>query len=129
MVNEISGLNIGKQIIKRCGNEGWHPYLNDVDRKTLRFLRAANTFIPDARDDGANMRNCAFILRQPGSEFVIISGNGDWEYDFCEAADGKIYGRCQRMPFARYAWDAAKSAVVRLTQFGLSIGLRALPHI
>ena len=129
MVNEISGLAIGKQIVKLCGNEGCHFYLNGVARKTLRFLNAANTFVPDARDDGANMRNCAFILRQPGSEFVIISGNGDWEYDFSEAADGKIYGRCRRMPFARYAWDAAKSAVVRLIAYGLSLGLRALPHI
>ena len=127
-VNEITGLVIGKEIRKRCGNEGWHQDLDDVDRTTLRFLRAANSFIPDARDDGANMRNCAFILRQPGSEFVIISGNGDWEYDFCEGADGEIYGRCQRMPLLRYAWNAAKSAVVRVFTFGLSTGLRALTY-
>ena len=127
-VNEITGLVIGKEIRKRCGNEGWHLYLDDVDRITLRFLRAANSFIPDAREDGANMRNCAFILRQPGSEFVIISGDGDWEYDFCEGADGEIYGRCQRMPLLRYAWDAAKSAVVRVFTFGLSTGLRALTY-
>ena len=88
--------------------------MNDEDWTTLRFLRAANSFIPDARDDGADMQNCAFILRQPGREFVIISGNGDWEYDFCEDADGEIYGRCVRKPFLRYVWDGAKSAVVRL---------------
>ena len=123
-VNEITGLVIGKQIRKRCGNEGRHLYLNDVDRMTLRFLRAANSFIPDARHDGANMRNCAFILRQPGSEFVIISGDGDWEYDFCEGADGEIYGRCTRKPFLRYVWDAARSVVVRL----FSTGLRALTY-
>ena len=124
MVNEISGLAIGKQIVKLCGNEGNHPYLNDVDRTTVTFLRAVISFIPDARDDGTNMRNCAFILRQPKREFVIISGDGDWAYDFCEDADGKIYGRCQRIPFARYAWDAAKSAVVRLDAFGLATHLR-----
>ena len=127
-VNEITGLVIGREIRKRCGNEGWHRDLDDEDRTTLRFLRAANSFIPDAREDGANMRNCAFILRQPGSEFVIISGDGDWEYDFCEGADGEIYGRCQRMPLLRYAWDAAKSAVVRVFTFGLSTGLRALTY-
>ena len=60
------------------------------------------------------MRNCAFILRQPGRVRVIISGNGDWEYDFCEEADGEIYGRCVRKPFLRYAWDKTKSAVVCL---------------
>jgi len=111
-VDEINGRAIGKEIRKRCGNEGQHLYLNDVDRTTLRFLRAAHSFIPDAKGDGANMRNCAFILRQPGRERVIISGNGDWEYDFCEEANREIYGRCVRMPFLRYAWDATKSAVV-----------------
>ena len=116
-VQEINGRAIGREITRRCGNEGQHRYLNDVDWTTLRFLRAANSFIPDARDDGADMRNCAFILRQPGREFVIISGDGDWEYDFCEDADGEIYGRCVRKPFLRYVWDGAKSAVVRLFSF------------
>ena len=89
-----------------------------MDRTTLIFLRAANSFIPDATDDGANMRNCAFILRQPGREFVVISGDGDWEYDFCEDADGEIYGRCVRKPFLRYAWDGTKSLIVRLFALG-----------
>ena len=119
-VDEINGRAIGKEIRNRCGNEGQHLYLNDVDRTTLRFLRAAHSFIPDAKGDGANMRNCAFILRQPGRERVIISGNGDWEYDFCEDADREIYGRCVRKPFLRYAWDGAKSAVVRLFSFAAS---------
>ena len=48
---------------------------------------------------------------------MIISGNGDWEYDFCEDADREIYGRCVRKPFLRYAWDGAKSAVVRIFSF------------
>ena len=85
-----------------------------MDWATLRFLRIASSLIPAARDDGANMRNCAFIFRQPGREFLIISGDGDWEYDFCEDVDGEIYGRCVRKPFLRYFWDAAKSSVVRL---------------
>ena len=113
-VLDINGRAIGREITRRCGNEGQHLYLNDEDWTTLRFLRAANSFIPDARDDGADMRNCAFILRQPGREFVIISGNGDWEFDFCEDADGEIYGRCVRKPFLRYVWDGVTSAVVRL---------------
>ena len=85
-----------------------------MDWATLRFLRVVNSFIPDARDDGANMRNCAIVLRQPGREIVIISGDGDWEYDFCEDVDGEIYGRCIHKPFQRYFWDAAKLSVVRL---------------
>ena len=104
----------------------------------MRFLRTAYSFIPDATDDGANMRNCAFILRQRGREFVVISGDGDWEYDFCEDADGEIYGRCIRKPFLRYVWDEAKSSIVRLLTLralratGLYTGglsrLRALTH-
>ena len=83
-------------------------------KTTLRFLRAADSFIPDAEDDGADLRNAAFILRQPGREFAIIAGDGDWEYDFCEDADGDIYGRCIRKPFLRFAWDEVKSTVFRI---------------
>ena len=86
-----------------------------MGKTTLRFLRAANSFIRDAEEDGADMENAAFILRQPGREFVIISGNGDWEYDFCEDEDGVIYGRCVRKPFLRYVWDNVLSKVVRVS--------------
>ncbi|KAK2546927.1 hypothetical protein P5673_033312 [Acropora cervicornis] len=120
LVGEINGRTIGREIIKRCGHEGHHPYLGGADKATLRFLRAANSFIPDAEDDGADMKNAAFILRQPGREFVLKSGNGDWEYDFCEDSDGEIYGRCIRQPLLRYAYDKAKSAVVRIFQFAFS---------
>lgn len=77
--------------------------------------------MPDAQDDGANMRNTAFILRQPGRETALIAGDGDWEYDFCEDADREIYGRCIRKPFLRFFWDKAKSAVVRMFQFATSL--------
>ena len=60
------------------------------------------------------MNNTAFILRQPGREIVLKSGNGDWEYDFCEDCDGMIYGRCVRKPFLHFAWDNLKSIVVRI---------------
>lgn len=113
-VNKITGTVIGREILRRCGNEGQHPYLDGVRKTTLRFLRAADSFIPDAEDDGADLRNAAFILRQPGREFAIIAGDGDWEYDFCEDADGDIYGRCIRKPFLRFAWDEVKSTVFRI---------------
>ena len=102
---------------------------------TLRFLRLAGSLIPVARDDGANMRNCAFTLRQPGREIVIISGNGNWEYDFYEDVEGEIYARCIHKPFLRYFWDAAKSSVVRLRPClaltatgGVFLELRALTY-
>ena len=117
LVTEINGRTIGKEIIRRCGHEGQHPYLEVEDEATLRFLRAANSFIHDAEEDGADMKNAAFILRQPGREFVLQSGDGDWEYDFCEDSDGEIYGRCIRQPFVKYAWDKLQSAVVRICKF------------
>ena len=134
-LDEINGRAIGREITRQCGYEGQHRYLNDVDWGTLRFLRAVNSFIPIARDDGANMRNVAFTLRQRGREIVIISGNGDWEYDFCKDVDGKIYGRCVRKPFLRYVWDAGNSSFVRLPSLlastpieGVFLNLRALTY-
>ncbi|XP_067048238.1 uncharacterized protein [Acropora muricata] len=118
LVREINGRTIGREIIKRCGHEGHHPYRED--KATLRFLRAANSFIPDAEDDGADMKNAVFILRQPGREIVLKSGDGDWEYDFCEDSDGEIYGRCIRKPLLRYVYDKAKGAVVRILKLACS---------
>ncbi|XP_015780088.1 PREDICTED: uncharacterized protein LOC107357963 [Acropora digitifera] len=120
LVTEINGRTIGREIVKRCGHEGHHPNLGRVDKATLRFLRAANSFIHDAEDDGADMKNTAFILRQPGREIVLKSGNGDWEYDFCEDSDGEIYGRCIRKPLLRFVYDKAKGAVVRILKFACS---------
>ena len=121
LVTEINGRTIGKEIIRRCGHEGQHPYLEVEDEATLRFLRAANSFIHDAEEDGADMKNAAFILRQPGREFVLQSGDGDWEYDFCEDSDGEIYGRCIRQPFLRYVYNKAASAVERIFNFAVSL--------
>lgn len=120
-VREINGRTIGREIIKRCGHEGRHPHLEGEDEATLRFLRAANSFITDAEDDGADMKNAAFILRQPGREIVLKSGNGDWEYDFFEDSDGEIYGRCIRQPFFHYVYDKATSAVERIFNFAVSL--------
>lgn len=65
------------------------------------------------------MCNTAFILSQPGREFLIQSGSGDWEFYFAENQYGKIYGRNVRKPFLRYVWDGAKSLVRRI---GSAIG-------
>ena len=101
--------------------EGRHPYLEGEDEATLRLLRAINSFIPEAEDDGTDMKNAAFILRQPGREIVLKSVKGDWEYDFCEDSDGKIYGRCVRQPILDFFWDWGKSAVARIFMFAVSL--------
>ena len=116
-VYEITAPVLGRELVRRCGNEGQHRYLDATGYTTLRFLRAAISFIPDARDDGGDMRNAAFILSQPGQEFLIQAGNGDWEFYFAEEADGQIYGRCVRKPLVRYMWDGFKSAVCRIGSF------------
>ena len=130
LVREINGRTIGREILKRCGHEGHHPDLEGEDEATLSFLRAALSFIPDAEGDGADMENAAFILRQPGREIVLKSGNGDWEYDFCQDGDGEIYGRCIRKPFIFYICDIASSAVVSFVKSCISSlpwgGLKAL---
>lgn len=118
-VNEITGPVLGRELVRRCGNEGQHRYLDAAGSTTLRFLRAAISFIPDALDDGADMRNAAFILSQPGREFLIQAGDGDWEFYFAEDQYGQIYGRNVRKPFLRYMWDNAKSIVSRI---GSAIG-------
>ena len=65
------------------------------------------------------MSNAAFIFAQPGREFVIKAGGGDWEYHFSEDESGRIWGRCVRLPLRYYLWDRAME-VVRC--FGSAIG-------
>ena len=113
-VNKITPPVLGRELVRRCGNEGKHRDLDATHYTTLRFLRAAISFVPDALDAGCNMRNAAFILSQPGKEFVIQAGNGDWEFYFSEEANGDIYGRCVRKPFIRYVWDGFMSVVRRI---------------
>ena len=113
-MKEITGVTLGRELVRRCGNEGQHRYLDAAGYTTSRFLRAAISFVPDALDDGADMCNAAFILSQPGREFVILSGNGDWEFYFAEDQDGDIYGRNVRKPFLRFVWNGFISVVRRL---------------
>lgn len=113
-VKKITSTVLGRERIKRCGNEGQHRYLDDTGYTTLRFLQAAISFIPVALDDGADMSNAAFIFAQPGRQFVIEAGQRDWEYYFSEDQSRNISGRCVRKPLARYLWDNFKSVVCRI---------------
>ena len=56
------------------------------------------------------MRNTSFIFAQPGREFAIISGKGDWEFYFSQDGDGRVSGVCVRKSTFRYIWDGVKSA-------------------
>ncbi len=116
-MREITAPVLGRELVRRCGNEGQHPYLDETGFTTLRFLRTAISFIPDAQNDGGDMRNAAFILSQPGQEFLIQAGNGDWEFFFAEEEDGRIYGRNVRKPFLRYMWDGFTSVVRSIGSF------------
>ncbi|KAJ7389458.1 hypothetical protein OS493_031427 [Desmophyllum pertusum] len=122
-VDEITAPVLGRELVRRCGNEGQHRYLDAIGHTTLRFLRAAISFIPDALNDGGNMRNAAFILSQPGREFLIQAGSGDWEFYFSEYANGAIYGRCVRKPFLRYVWMVSGPLLVVLVDYSPLPGL------
>ena len=60
---------------------------------TLKFLRAAISFISNENNMCADLTNAAFIISQPGKEFIIQAGNGDWELFFSEEAED-VHGRC-----------------------------------
>ena len=126
-VREISKVTIGQVEVRRCGNEGspsrrlrqreiTHEEYYAIET-TRRILRAARSFIPDAQEDGADMKNAAFILSIPGRDFIIKAGDGDWEYVFEEGQDGEIYGRCVRETLTRYIYNRATNTIGRFCSF------------
>ena len=120
-MREITSPVLGREIIKRCGNEGQHPHLDQKGKTTLKFLRASISFIPEVIDVGRDLSNASFIFTQPGGEFVIIAGNGDWEFYFSQSYDNEIYGRCVRKPTLRYIFGKVSSTVRRIGSFLLPI--------
>ena len=110
-LSKITTPYLGKILVQLCGNEGHHPYLDEQGRTTLLFMRAAISFIPLALHAGADLQNASFIFAQPGREFAIKAGNGDWEFYFTQENDGEIYGRCVRKPTLHYIWDGVKRVV------------------
>ena len=120
-VPEITAPVLGRVLLRKCGNEGRHPYLDRAGQATLKFLRAAISFIPFASAAGADLSNASFIFSQPGREFVIKAGKGDWEFYFYQGYGGDIYGHCVRKPMLRYIWDGVTSAVRRVGTFLLPI--------
>lgn len=117
MLSKITVTALGKVLIAECGNEGKHPYLSYEEKVTLQFLRAAISFVPLALDTGADMRNASFLFAQPGREFAIVAGNGDWEFYFSHSQYGDIFGYCVRKPWMQYAWDSIKSTFRRVGSF------------
>ena len=112
-VDKITPIIIGREIAKRCGNEGQWQYLNAKDKATLEFLQAASTGVGIAIEDRADLTNASFIISQPGREFVLKAGKGDWEYHF--SMEGcRIVGRCIRKPLPQYLWDGLKGVVSRV---------------
>ena len=106
-VDKISSIVLGKEIVKRCGTEGQHGNLSEDDQTTLKFMRAAISFISNAKKMCADLTNAAFIISQPGKEFIIQAGNGDWEFFFSEDAKDVVHGCCVRKGpkrFSRGIW-------------------------
>ncbi|XP_044184999.1 uncharacterized protein LOC122965102 [Acropora millepora] len=67
-VEEITVVELGRFLVKTCGNEGRHPSLDEKGKTTLKYLRASIDFIPEAiAKFRADMRNGSFIYAQPDS--------------------------------------------------------------
>lgn len=115
-VRKITPPAIGAEIKRRFGEdeEKWEE-LAKADSDTLKFLKAAYSFIPEAREAGTDFTNAAFIFAQVGREFVIKAGDGDWEFYFAMKDDGKIRGECVRKgELWRYIWDPVREFVTGL---------------
>ena len=136
----IDERSLAKEERSRCGNSIQRnqrlerqgiitPQVYEDRETTRRILKAAISFIEDAEQDGANMKNAAFILFTSFRSFAIIAGDGDWEYTFKEDEDGDIYGRCVRQPLARYWYNKVKNTVSRVA--GRLLGLLPIvgPHL
>jgi len=139
-VYEIDERSLAKEERSRCGNsiqrnqrlerQGIITLEVYEDRETTRrILKAAISFIEDAEQDGADMRNAAFILFTSFRSFAVIAGDGDWEYTFKEDEDGDIYGRCVRLPLARYLYDKVKNTVSRVARRVLGFLPIVGPHL
>ena len=114
---KITPQTLGKELVRICGNEGRHRYLDGAGQTTLKFMRAGISFIPMALAAGADLSNASFIFAHPKREFVITAGTGDWEFYFYHGYDGDIYGHCVRKPMLRYIWDSVKSTVRRVGSY------------
>ena len=108
-MSKITVSALGKVLIAESGNESQHPYLSEEEKATLRFLRAAISFVPVALDIGADMENASFLFAQPGKEFAVVAGKGDWVFLFYLKYHGDISGRCVRKPWPRYFRDSVTS--------------------
>ena len=129
VVRKITPIALGNEIRRRFGEDD-STINNEQEKTTLKFIKAAISFIPEAKDAGTDFTNAAFIFAQPRREFVIKAGKGDWEFYFSEEADGKICGKCVRTgSIWRYLWNGAGKfihvAVKALSIIGPA-GLKAL---
>ena len=98
-VDHLTSPVLGKELSKRCGEGGSEQRLNlnNGGRRVLRFLTEVILLMPVVMIE-ADLQNTAFIFAQPGKEFVIVAGDGDWEFYFAESVDGDICCTLKRMP-------------------------------
>lgn len=118
VVNKITSPVLGAEV-RKVEDRG---RLSEHDRTKIKFLKAAINFLPMAMDDGADLRNALFIFAQPGREFTVKAGKGDWEYYFSEEGFNNITGKCVHRPTLRFIWNGITSTVSRLCGPLLSLG-------
>lgn len=125
VVPKITSPALGAEVMKIQRK----AYPDEHDRTTIKFLKAAINFLPTANADGADFTNALFIFAQPGREFTVQAGKGDWEYYFSEEGYNNITGICVRRPWLRFIWNGITSTISRLGGALLSIAGRALPAL
>lgn len=110
----MTPFHLGKELVKRCGDEDQQQNLTEQGKATRQLIKTVILFIPEAIEAGADLTNTSFIFAQPGREFAIRAGNGDWEFYFSEKEDGKVRGQCIRVGSVwSWMWDCTVGTFVR----------------
>ena len=124
--DEITAAVLGRLLISRCGNEAQWPSNTTAQRRDREFLQRGISFITEAKEEGADLQNTAFIFCFPGQNFAVTSGNHGWEFIFyIENGDVKV--RCTRVVttrrrlgnFVRERWN-------RIVDYGRNFAYQAL---
>ena len=118
IVNKITSLVLGAEV-RKVEDRG-RP--SEHDRTKIKFLKAAINLLPMAMENGADLRSALFIFSQPGREFTVKAGKGDWEYSFSEDSINSIADKCVRKPWLRFIWNGTTSTGSRVCDPLLSLG-------
>lgn len=124
--DEITAAVLGRLLISRCGNESQWPSNTPAQRRNREFLQRGISFIPEAKKEGADLHNAAFIFCFPGQDFAVTSGNHGWEFIFyIENGDVKVR-RTRVVTTRRWLWNVVRERWNRIVDYGRDFAYQAL---